>query len=242
MPIKLPTIERCLLVQAAHWFIDGTMPLPDEVYQRAPIVLNAEKPKLRELFLALQHEDFDVRGELFVYFKISRKHPSFVQLLNAPPPALSLSRNVKILIDTLSFGDVNFGNNAIESTRGFSDDYAKGQFEKWRQKFPRHEGWFATFFLEKVTVNFTNFRAYLSAANESTQQPERRGAKPKYKWDQIWAELVVRADLDNLPSTQAECIDEISQWCINKFDKAPSETTLKEKLRLVYGHHRKVGK
>ena len=35
MPINFSTPERCLLAQAAHWFIDGTMPLSDDIYRRA---------------------------------------------------------------------------------------------------------------------------------------------------------------------------------------------------------------
>ena len=62
MPINFPTPERCLLVQAAHWFIDRTrVPLPDDVYRRRPVELKAENSELRELFLALQLADFDMK-------------------------------------------------------------------------------------------------------------------------------------------------------------------------------------
>ena len=81
-----------------------------------------------------------------------------------------------------------------------------------------------------------------SSASNRAVEPPPRGAPLKYNWDQFWAELAVRADLDNLPDTQAECINDMAQWFIDRGYEQPGETTLKEKLQLVYRHPRKVGK
>ena len=66
MPTNFPTPERCLLEQAAHWFIDGTVPLPDEDYLSTPLELKAENSELRELFLALKAENCDLKGDFVV--------------------------------------------------------------------------------------------------------------------------------------------------------------------------------
>ncbi len=244
MPSSFPTPERCLLEQAARWFIDGTMPIPDEVYQRAPVELKAENSELRELFLVLLAEDCDVRGNLEVNFIQNDDDPPFekIKKVPTPPNIFTLTRDVKILTDTLLFRLVNFRDNKIGSWISRLDDYDKGQFEKISQKYPEHEAWATIFSFRNVTVDFSKLSANRSGVKDGTPPPVKRGAPPKYNWDLIWAELVVRADLDNLPSTQAECIRNISEWCIERYGDAPSETTLKEKLKYVYGHHRKVGK
>jgi len=243
MQISFSTPERCLLVQAAHWFIDGTAPLPDEVYLRAPIELKAESSELRELFLALLAEDCDLRGDLVVQFRQYKEAQPFEETEEAPAPFPTATfQDVKILTDSLSLRDVKFELNETHRMIGISGEYDKGQFDKLRQKYPEHEGWTARFHFKKLTVNFSKLTAYLSSANESANLPAKLGAPAKYNWDLIWAELVVRADLDNLPSTQAECIRDISQWCGDRFGDAPGDTRLKEKLKLVYRHHRKVSK
>lgn len=225
MPSSFPTPERCLLVQAAHWFIDGTMPIPDEFYLRAPIKLKAENSELRGLFVALLAEDCDLRGDLVVQFRQYKETQSFEETENAPPPlpTASLAQDVKILRDGLSLRNVKFELNETAPTIGISGEYDKGQFDKLSQKYPKHEDWTAIFNFKKLTVDFSKLSTFLSRTKESTLPPAKLGAPSKYKWDLIWAEIAVRADLDNLPSTQAECIRDISQWYVDQFGDAPPQ-------------------
>lgn len=74
MPTYFPTPERCLLAQAALWFIDrNSVPVPDDAYRRAPSKFPTLFPKPRDLFLALLAKDCDLRGDLHVEFKQYKK-------------------------------------------------------------------------------------------------------------------------------------------------------------------------
>ena len=151
-------------------------------------------------------------------------------------PLTSLLRDTKVELDTVSLNNVVFSNSIINTAHWVIGKTAAKEIKKQRQRQPSDEGWPGKFFYQHVTVDFTKLGALLSSAKESANPPAKRGAPAKYNWDLIWAELAVRADLDNLPSTQAECIRWISQWCTNRFGDAPSETMFKEKLKLVYRH------
>ena len=69
---------------------------------------------------------------------------------------------------------------------------------------------------------------------------ERPGAKPKYNWDEFFTELVVRADLDGLPETQAELQREMAQWCTDTWGEEPGESMISGKIRAIYKHPRKT--
>ena len=138
MPPNFPTPERCLLVQAAHWFIDGTMPIPDEVYRRAPVELKADNAELRELFLALHAEDCDLRGELVVEYtnELGRHDPEDFDY----SPPMTLLRDAQISI--IGFlEDVDFANSIIRTKSWKVDEISDEQIEKKRQSFPSDEGW-----------------------------------------------------------------------------------------------------
>ncbi len=240
MQISFSTPERCLLVQAAHWFIDGILPLPDEVYLRAPIELKAENSELRGLFIALLAEDCDLRGDL-VMENPKKLGPHEEKKSNYTPPT-SIFRDTKVGLDTVSLNAIDFANSKIKTAYWVIAETAGKEIKKQRQRHPSEVSWPGKFFYQHVTVDFSKLGVLLSSAKESANPPAKRGAPAKYNWDLIWAELVVRADLDNLPSTQAECIRDISQWCGDRFGDAPGDTRLKEKLKLVYRHHRKVSK
>ena len=240
MPSSFPVPERCLLVQAAIWFLDRTkLPLPDEIYLSSPLELPAENSELRELFLVLKAENCDLRGDFVVEFT---KHLGPNEAVES-----DCSRSISHLIDTEIVGmlnrkDIDFSYSKINSSSSIMDYYVDNKILQMHLENYPSEGRRIEYSYRNVTVDFSRLRTILSVENEDAQQPAKRGAPPKYNWDLIWAEIAVRADLDNLPSTQAECIHDISTWCIERFGEAPSDTTLKSKLKFVYGHHRKVGK
>ena len=245
MPFKFPTPERCLLVQAAHWLIKKEMPVPDEVYLRAPVELKAENSELRELFLALQFANCDVRGKLV-------GGDGTGKVINSDPLEIGRSPegwtclildNAEVSIEEYNMSELDFANNEINPDPIDAHSDVLSYFthkEKWLS--PQESSWVEEVFYQNVTVDFSRLRAFLSGPEEGTPPPDKRGAPPKYNWDQIWAEIAVRGDLHSLPETQAECISWISQWCINRYGDAPSETMLKEKLKLVYRHPEKAGK
>ena len=74
---------------------------------------------------------------------------------------------------------------------------------------------------------------------EATTAFNRPGRKPKYDWDAFFAEIVVRADLDGLPDTQAELERTMADWCLDSWGEQPSESTIRSKVALIYKHPRK---
>jgi hypothetical protein len=58
----------------------------------------------------------------------------------------------------------------------------------------------------------------------------------------MYAEIAVRAELDGLPDSQAELVDAMAQWWLNRGGEQPSESVLKEKIAPIYRHPRKAGK
>lgn len=227
-----------LLAQVAHWFATGTEPIDDEVYLAAPLSLEVEFDTLRDLFILLATNKIEIKGNLCV-----RYHKSVLdETLRVTPIQWSKQYIVKrdynfdILrtnIESVNFVDsciINWSVELIEQSRK-------------TEKYKRTSGWDQTYTIENVKVDYS---ALSHAGNPNTPMsaaPKGKQGRPaKFNWDLIWAELVVRAELDGLPPTQADCIREISQWCIDRFGDAPSETTLKEKIRLIYTHHRKAGR
>jgi hypothetical protein len=62
-----------------------------------------------------------------------------------------------------------------------------------------------------------------------------RGGRPEdYPWDDIWIEVCRYIHYRGLPPTQAELMRHLQQWCENRLDKQPGDSTLKPKLRKLY--------
>lgn len=66
------------------------------------------------------------------------------------------------------------------------------------------------------------------------------GRKLKYPWDEFYVEIAVRADLDNLPETQAELEKDMATWCSETWEKKPAESTIREKISPIYLHPRRL--
>jgi hypothetical protein len=70
---------------------------------------------------------------------------------------------------------------------------------------------------------------------------ERRGRKPKFKWEEFLTEIIVRADLDALPEKQADLEKEMASWCLDKWGEEPSNSMIRKRISAIYNHHRKSG-
>ena len=157
MPILFPAPERCLLVQAARWFVDNkTMPIPDEAYVRAPGELEANNSELRELFLTLLAEDCDVRGQLFAWFRMYEKGwvGDETKILKSSQPFILL-RNARVLMGNAVFPDVRFKANIIETEPWSLDPIARREFLKKSEEFSLDNFWFPTCIFRNVTVDFS---------------------------------------------------------------------------------------
>ncbi len=263
MQISFSTPERCLLVQAAHWFIDGTLPVPDDTYRLAPVELKADNSELRDLFLALQLTDCDVRGDLVL--EIKKKMAPHEEKKSNYTPLTSLLRDTKVELDTVSLNNVVFSNSIINTAHWVIAKTAAKEIKKQRQRQPSDEGWPGKFFYQHVTVNFSKLNAILSRAEESTPSPAKRGTpsiesagdtktanpksqngqltKPaptrgrprKWDWDEIFTEIVLLANTpDGLPETQAD----LERWVAEKFIELcgdhPSPSWIRKMIGPIY--------
>lgn len=78
-----------------------------------------------------------------------------------------------------------------------------------------------------------------SDRTQTSLPKSRAGRNPKYDWDAFFAEIAVRADLDNLPDTQAELEKDMANWCLNEWGEQPSESTIRSKISPIYNHRRR---
>ena len=66
---------------------------------------------------------------------------------------------------------------------------------------------------------------------EGPAPAKRRGAKPKYAWDEFWREVVRVANTpDGLPQKQADLESHMLRWCQRSWDDEPGLSTIREKL------------
>ncbi len=86
-------------------------------------------------------------------------------------------------------------------------------------------------------------RDEIAPARNPSPQPERkRGRPPAYDWDAFYIEVIRIANTsDGLPTTQSELERKMAQWFVNRYDKEPGETTLKDRVRRIYKHVRGGG-
>ena len=171
MASSFPTPERCLLAQAAHWFIDRTMPIPDEVYRRAPVEVKEENSKLRDLFLALRSEDCDVRGRVVVEFRKYEKGPFDEQPKEVDSslawPKLS---SKKIEIDKVWLDHIDFSNSKIpfgpvvlgklKLDTSALDENTWSKFEFRHQQYSEDEGWQPEFFFRRRDFEFLKAQCF----------------------------------------------------------------------------------
>lgn len=68
----------------------------------------------------------------------------------------------------------------------------------------------------------------------STSKGAKRGRRDKFEWEDFWVEVAIRADLDGLPHTQADFNRDMLAWCQNKWDDVPGDSTIREKLGVLY--------
>src|SRR5687768_13875436 len=66
------------------------------------------------------------------------------------------------------------------------------------------------------------------------------GRRRTYDWDAFFVEIAVRADLDGLPTAQADFEKQMASWCENTWGKQPAESAIRDKIAPIYRHPRKA--
>ena len=66
--------------------------------------------------------------------------------------------------------------------------------------------------------------------------PKARTGRPEeFPWEDIWIEVCRFIHENGIPTTHAELIQYLQQWCENRYGRQPGDSTLKPKVRKLYG-------
>lgn len=81
-------------------------------------------------------------------------------------------------------------------------------------------------------------------AGSGPETSRQRPGRPENEiWKRFYTELIVRADLDGLPDTQAECIRMMLDWIEDQQDvpedKRPKESSVQKRISPIYQHVKK---
>lgn len=240
--------DRCLLVQAALYVDFARIPIPDEIYLSAPDRVGSG-PNI--LTRALRAKSLLARGSLVEAFRRTDDWDSPSDWI--PFSSWPLIEDVEIDPELWSHEQIIFSRSELAA-----DDAAVSRiyrvppldreallhipFLNERQNFENAINRETAFLFSKITVQTTDlFRLFPKAATSglTIATGAKVGRPPKYRWDDFFAEIIVRADLDGLPETQAELIGQMATWCIANWGDQPADSVLKERTAQIFRHRRK---
>ena len=126
------------------------------------------------------------------------------------------------------------------------DDVAKSSWDRvsvdWQaNKFAILDTGVPIYTFSDVVVCREDLAKWINGAmgTGQTVQSNKRGRPRKYDWDAFHREVIRLANLsDGLPETQAELERQMAEWCDRHWDAEPSESVLKEKVKLIFQHVR----
>jgi hypothetical protein len=244
--LKIP--ERCLLVQAALYVDVGRLPIPDEIYLSAPDRV-ADGPNT--LTRALRAKLLLARGSLVEAFRRTDDWPSVSDWF--PFSSWPLIEDVEIDPELWSHEQIIFSRSQLAAeSAAVSRIYRVppldreallhlpilNETENFENALHRE----TAFLFSRITIQTADlFRVFPRSITSGVtiETASKGGRPPKYRWDDFFAEIIVRADLDGLPQTQAELIAQMATWCIENWGDQPAESVLKERTAEIFRHRRK---
>ena len=240
---KVP--ERCLLAQACLFVREGTVPIPNDIYQAAPETLLAASV---ELVRALRAKSITARAALSEAFRVDDGFLSIRDWQTYNPwPLLEEVEIDEILwqIENIDFPNSRLVADGIMVTTLYkvkSPDQHEPLVTFWDElKTKKIE---TAFLFTSITLSTEQLFSVFPVRAPKEFRTEKRelvgGRPPKYDWDDFFAEIIVRADLDGLPDNQATLVRDMASWCIEKWGEQPSESVLKDRTSRIFQHVRKL--
>ena len=115
-------------------------------------------------------------------------------------------------------GDINWKYSEIEHIKFYKDPYIRSYL--------------------LITLDLKQFRSLFHSQpkEDSIQTEKMRGRKPVYDWEAFYIEAAVRIDQDDLPEVQADFEKIMTEWCLDTWEKEPSESTVRSKVSKIYNH------
>jgi hypothetical protein len=247
------TAERCLLIQAALFHARGVIPIPDELFDTAPRQLSAEEKtpeRLHNLVYALATGRLKAAGTLSGSKDVWGGTLEPLVRYDTPIPGLCWKwpginwNESRLIVKGFSFLSIReFKVIVPNEETAQSLNIMLPELESTSQSSE-----FLAF--DRITVSVPELQRTAAVSSRNglgpglcpINQERRRGRRPKYPWEDFHAEIAVRADLDELPATQADLVRAMSQWCLEHWGEEPSQSLLKEKIAPIYRHPRKAEK
>jgi hypothetical protein len=240
--------ERCLLVQAALYVDVGRIPIPDEIYLSAPDRV-ADGPN--SLTRALRAKSLCAWGSLVEAF---RRTDNWILASDWEPfSSWPLIEEVEIDPELWSHEQIIFSRSQLAAeSAAISRIYRVPPLDREAllhlpflnetENFENALDMETAFLFSRITVQTADlFRVFPrpAASGLTIETASKVGRPPKYRWDDFFAEIIVRTDLDGLPETQAELIAQMATWCIENWGDQPAESVLKERTAEIFRHRRK---
>jgi hypothetical protein len=245
MAVKFKRPERCLLVQAALYISEGKLPISDAVFLSAP-----DHPVTcpKDLIRALRDKQIVASGSLFEAIRTDQISTDTI-LAFEPFSSWPTIENVEIDAELWSEDRIDIARSRlIGKNDNVSRIYRVPPLDPdfllaaWGED-EKPVAVETAFIFSNITVSTADlFRLLPPPSGTIVERTARGGRPPKYRWDDFFAEIIVRADLDGLPETQAGLVRNMAEWCLDKWGDEPAESVLKEKISPIYKHPRKAQK
>jgi hypothetical protein len=226
MPSRLPTPvpDRCLLYQALLWVAEEFVPVDDRIFLSLPdrSWSSVKDEHKRDLLLALRSEALPARGVLWA----------------THGPCLKIEDQCAEIEGAVwEWERIEWEDSTlwVERTKCKRDD------KTWKC----HSFEAITVPVDVLLATFPpekNSRGIALQPPSREEEGRRRGRPQKFHWSEFYSEIAVRADLDNLPETQAELERDMADWCSETWGDVPSEARLREMVSPIYRHPRKARK
>jgi hypothetical protein len=239
LSLKVP--ERCLLAQASLYVKSGKIPVPNDVFEAAPeFDFSGSKELIRALRAGLIAGD----GELHEAFREGSwlTDRAWTRPRSFPPPD-----EVEIAARLWDFAKVVFESSelicsepAIFVSYDLSSTLDFNTLVQAKEGRPGHSVETGFMFTGITLPTAKLFELFPSDSPEQIISPKAAGGRPpKYDWNGFFAEIIVRADLDELPATQAELVSQMAEWCLENWGEEPALSLLKSRTAAIFRHPRK---
>jgi hypothetical protein len=223
---ELPMPERCSLYQALLWVSDFARPIGDKHFLSLPppSTFNPTDEHKGELLQALLSGR--VRAEGIFWGE------------GGSPYFEDEDRTLQLRPDFWERNAVSWKESRLQAPNWFGApgafNYITVSTSELMEMFPHPS--------EPAPVSLDTTGNSSQKKTTPTPTTAQRGRPEKYNWTEFYVEVIVRADLDNLPESQAELERSMADWCEQKWGIQPGDSTIREKISPIYNHLRKVRK
>ena len=266
MAVQLKPPKRCLLVQAAIYINGGKRPDLDEAYLAAPDE-NVVCPQ--DLIRDLRANRIAAQGN--ITDQVWRKLPS--DTISDFKPAGTSSRWLGRVPEPLEMDPVLWSadmvdighsklighnrdvqrlykippldhNYVIDNCYHEDDPDKETSRPEYLADIDEPSCLETAFIFSNITVSTADlFRLWPPSTDGSVQEKSKGGRPREYPWDSFYEEIIVIADLDNLPEVQEELIGDMEDWFLKRGidapGKVPAHSEIKKRISRIYNHPRK---